>query len=99
MYGYQPGTGKNVGVVGALLVGYYDETSGEIKPVSRVNCGTDADRKYWKEYFDKSTEPVRRVLEVKCQEITEKSLRHPVYIRIRDDKGYRMCTRETIFKE
>lgn len=100
VYDYQPGNGKYSDVVGALLVGYYEPETDTIKHVSKVNCGTDEDRQYWKTYFDEMTfKHVRRVLEVKCQEITDKSLRHPVYVRIRDDKDYTMCTKETIFKE
>lgn len=93
--GYQQGTGKYKEVVGALYVGYYD--NGKIVSISKVNCGTDEDRRYWKDNFDKLVN--KTVLEVKCQEITEKSLRHPVYVRIRPDKSPEMCTRETIFKE
>lgn len=93
--GYQQGTGKYKDVVGALYVGYYD--NGKIVSISKVNCGTDEDRMYWKDNFDKLVN--KTVLEVKCQEITEKSLRHPVYVRIRPDKSPEMCTRETIFKE
>lgn len=96
--GYQEGRGKYVGLVGALYVGYYDKDTDSIIKISKVNCGTDEDRKWWKEQFDNNT-AIGRVLEVKCQEITEKSLRHPVYIRRRDDKTKEMCIRETIFKE
>lgn len=99
VYDWQPGTGKNADTIGALLVGYYDPETDTIKHVSKVNCGTDADRAYWKAYFEEMAfKPVRRVLEVKCQEVTEGSLRHPAYIRIRDDKDYRECTRESIFR-
>lgn len=91
---YKQGTGKYANTVGALIVGYYD--NGKIVPIARVNCGTDADRDMWRDNWDtlKGT-----VLEVKCQEITGKSLRHPVYIRQRLDKNAAECTRETIFKE
>lgn len=91
---YNIGTGKYSNTVGALIVGYYD--NGNIVPIARVNCGTDADRDMWRDNWNtlKGT-----VLEVKCQEITGKSLRHPVYIRQRLDKNPAECTRETIFKE
>lgn len=94
--GYQEGNGKYQGLVGALYVGYYD--NGNIVKISKVNCGTDDDRKMRKQWFDEGT-AIGRVVEVKCQEITEKSLRHPVYLRLRDDKSKEMCTKDTIFKE
>lgn len=98
VYDYQQGNGKYSKTVGALLVGYYDPEKNDIVHLSKVNCGTDEDRASWKSLFDKDAAK-GLVIEVKCQEITEKSLRHPVYIRLRLDKDYKMCTRETIFKE
>lgn len=95
--GYQEGRGKYQGVVGALYVGYYNPEDDTIVKVSKVNCGTDEDRKMWKSLFD-SNNAIGRVIEVKCQEVTDKSLRHPVYLRARDDKTKEMCTKETIFK-
>lgn len=91
---YNMGTGKYSNTVGALIVGYYD--NGKIVPIARVNCGTDADRDMWRDNWDKLK---GTVLEVKCQEITCKSLRHPVYIRQRLDKNAAECTKNTIFKE
>lgn len=91
---YKPGTGKYADTVGALIVGYYD--NGNIVPIARVNCGTDADRNMWRDNWN---ELKGTVLEVKCQEITGRSLRHPVYIRQRLDKNAAECTKETIFKE
>lgn len=92
----QQGTGKYADTIGALIVGYYDPEKKDFVRVSKVNCGTDADRDWWRDNWETA---IHSVLEVKCQEITGKSLRHPVYIRIRDDKDYTMCTKETIFKE
>lgn len=92
----QQGTGKYANTVGALIVGYYDPDKNEFVRVSKVNCGTDADRDWWRDNWETAK---YSVLEVKCQEITGKSLRHPVYIRIRNDKSYLMCTKDTIFKE
>lgn len=93
--GYQQGNGKYSNSIGALEIGYYDEEKDEFIKISKVNCGSDAER----EEFNQNREKyLHTIVEVKCQEITEKSLRHPVFIRKREDKDYRMCTKETIFK-
>lgn len=96
VYDYQQGRGKYENTIGALLVGYYDPEKDEIVHVSKVNCGTDEDRDFWRDHWN---ELKGSVIEVKCQEITDRSLRHPVYIRKRPDKDFKMCTKETIFKE
>ena len=94
--GYQEGRGKYADQVGALKIGYYDPENSEFVRISNVNCGTDADRLDWTNNKEKL---LHSVIEVKCQEITKRSLRHPVMIRRRPDKTYEMCTKETIFKE
>lgn len=96
VYDYVQGRGKYSDTVGALSIGYYDPITGNIKHISQVNCGTDAERNMW---HDRWSELKGSVIEVKCQEVTETSLRHPVYIRLREDKTAEMCTKETIFKE
>lgn len=92
---YQPGEGKYEGLIGAVIVGYYDEATDSLVKVAKVNCGTDEERRNWTANWNNM---LGKVMEVKCQEITDKSLRHPVYIRLRDDKSYKMCTKDTIFK-
>lgn len=96
VYDYQKGTGKYSNTIGSLVLGYYDKETDTIKYVSNVNCGTDEERDMWYNNWDKMK---NTVLEVKCQEITSKSLRHPVYVRIREDKSYTECTYDTIFSE
>lgn len=93
---YQQGRGKYENTIGALIVGYYEPETKSFVRVSNVNCGSDEERQCWKDNWSKLQ---YSIIEVKCQEITDKSLRHPVYIRRRDDKDYTMCTKETIFKE
>lgn len=93
---YQQGRGKYENSIGALVVGYYNPETKDFVRVSNVNCSTDEIRNEINNNRDKY---LHSVLEVKCQEITDKSLRHPVFVRIRDDKDYTMCTKETIFKE
>lgn len=93
---YKPGTGKYSNTIGALIIGYYEPNTKSFVRVSNVNCSTDEERNLWYTNWEKWQ---YTVIEVKCQEITDKSLRHPVYIRRRDDKDYTMCTKQTIFKE
>ena len=94
--GYKDGTGKYKDSVGALQVGYYVPTTGTFIKVSNVNCSTDEERELWNSNREKM---IGTVIEIKCQEITDSSFRHPVYIRRREDKDYTMCTKDTIFKE
>ncbi len=94
VYDYVQGNGKYSDTIGALKIGYYN--AGNIVHVTNVNCGTDATRYMWSQHWDKLK---GRVIEVKCQEVTSKSLRHPVYVRLREDKSPEMCTKDTIFKE
>lgn len=96
VYDYQQGTGKYANTVGALKIGYYDPVSNVVVGISKVNCSTDEERNRWRDEWEYRK---GSVIEVKCQEITERSLRHPVYVRLREDKDMTMCTRETIFKE
>ena len=93
---FQQGRGKYENTIGALIVGYYDKDNDKFVRVANVNCGTDTERDEVNNNRDKY---LHSVVEVKCQEITGKSLRHPVFVRFRDDKDYTMCTKDTIFKE
>lgn len=96
VHSFQQGRGKYADTIGALRVGYYDPNTDSIVHVSQVNCSTDAERDYWRDHWE---ELVGSVIEVKCQEVTKGSLRHPVYIRRRPDKNAKDCTKDTIFKE
>lgn len=97
VYGFDYGNGKYSNTVGALKCGYYDEKTDSIIHVTDVNCGTDKDRDEWLQGF-KDGSRINGVIEVKCQQITKTSLRHPVYVRYRKDKDYKMCTKDTIFE-
>lgn len=94
VYDYVQGKGKYSDTIGALKIGYYDD--GNIMHVSNVNCSTDEERYFWSNNWDKLK---NSVIEVKCQEVTKTSLRHPVYVRRREDKDKTMCIKNTIFKE
>lgn len=98
VYDFEYGNGKYSNTVGALKCGYWDPETQSVKHVCDLNCGTDQDREEWlRGLTDKSR--YLGVVEVKCQEVTKDSLRHPVYIRYRTDKTYDMCTKDTIFDE
>lgn len=98
VYDFDYGHGKYAETVGALKCGYYDPTTNSIVHITDVNCGTDQDRAEWLQGF-KDGSRVNAVIEVKCQQVTKSSLRHPVYLRYRTDKDYKMCTKDTIFTE
>ena len=96
VYDFEYGNGKYSGTVGALKCGYWDPDTQQVVHVCDLNCGTDQDRAEWLQgMLDGSRK--YGVVEVKCQEVTKDSLRHPVYIRYRTDKSYDMCTKDTIF--
>ena len=95
VYGFDYGNGKYSNTVGALNCGYWDPETKTVVHVTNVNCGTDQDRAEWLQgLLDGSRH--YGVIEVKCQEVTKDSLRHPVYVRYRQDKSYEMCTKDTI---
>ena len=92
----QQGRGKYADTIGALRVGYFDGGDEEdFTIISNVNCSTDEERNWWRDNWPQAR---YSVIEVKCQEVTDKSLRHPVYLRRRDDKSFTDCTKDTIFK-
>ena len=98
VYGFEYGNGKYSETVGCLNCGYWDPEKQQVVHVTNVNCGTDQDRADWLQgMLDGSR--VNAVIEVKCQEVTKDSLRHPVYVRLRTDKSYDMCTKDTIFNK
>ncbi|WWV91966.1 hypothetical protein [Escherichia phage PJNS034] len=74
--GYQPGTGKHEGRMGALLT-----TRG------KVGTGfTDSERDYWQQRWEEGT-VVGVTIEVECMELTSTGkFRHPRFIRERLDK-------------
>lgn len=96
VYNYTKGNGKYINTIGALCLGYYDLNSESIIHITQCSPGTDAERQNW---FENWNNMRYKIVEVKCQEITKKSLRHPVIVRIRDDKNYIMCTKDTIFSD
>lgn len=94
VYNIVQGRGKYFDTIGALKIGYYDEKTKEIIHICNVSPGTDSDRNLWRDNWSKLR---NSVVEIKCQEITKTSLRHPILVRIRYDKSYEMCIKDTIF--
>lgn len=94
VYDKVQGNGKYTDTAGALSLGYYDPETKEIVHITQCSPGSDADRNNWRDSWE---ELKLSVVEVKCQELTKTSMRHPVIVRIRHDKTYEMCIRETIF--
>lgn len=96
VYDWTLGQGKYSDTVGALKLGYYDPETNDFAHITNCAPGSDADRDNWRDSWE---ELKLSVVEVKCQELTKTSMRHPVIVRLRHDKTYKMCTRETIFNE
>lgn len=94
VYGYEMGRGKYSNTIGALKVGYWDPEKKEVVHICDTNPGSDADRENWFKNWDTMK---MTVVELKAQEKTKTSLRHPRMSRIRQDKPYTDCTYESIF--
>lgn len=77
--GYQGGTGKHTGKMGALLTNY-----------GKVGTGfSDNDREWWQMMFDLHglTWLTKQLIEVEYMEMTKyNKFRHPRFVRIREDK-------------
>jgi ATP-dependent DNA ligase len=86
--GIKPGEGKHLGRMGALLLGQYDGD----QLVKVMDCGggfTDPDRQDW---FDNIDLRYGSVVLVKGKgRFAEGALRHPCFVRLRDDKHPRQC--------
>jgi ATP-dependent DNA ligase len=82
--GFQEGKGKYVGMVGAIILGQYRD--GQLVEIARTSGMTDVER------ASLSAADINRVLEVEFQDRTADSLRHPRFLRFRDDKDPADCT-------
>ena len=87
----KPGKGKYEGTLGALEVGVWDASS-NMRTIAWVSGMTDEERE---EMYRKS--PVGRVVEVAYQYVgSQGRLRHPRFVRFRDDKLPVECTEDQL---
>ena len=90
--------GKFEGLIGALKFGVYDDKQDFID-IGQTSGMNDTERFMWTQYLTtKSDTPPRlRVIEIKCNDLTDKNEtgygtpRHPQYVRLRDDKKPQDC--------
>ena len=90
--------GKFAGMIGALKFGVYDDKQDFIE-IGQTSGMNDTERFMWTQYLTtKSDTPPRlRVIEIKCNDLTDKNEtgygtpRHPQYVRLRDDKKPHDC--------
>jgi hypothetical protein len=83
--GYQPGVGKYLNLVGSIVV-----RTAEGYEVAQVSGMTDAQRRHISEH---SEQYVGKVVEVEYQDVGNNGrLRHPSFLRIRDDKEESGCS-------
>ena len=90
--------GKFEGLIGALKFGVYDDKFDFIE-IGQTSGMNDTERFMWTQYLTtKSDTPPRlRVIEIKCNDLTDKNEtgygtpRHPQYVRLRDDKKPQDC--------
>lgn len=80
--GYEEGTGKNVGKLGALIVEYNG---------FKVNVGSGYSDQQREDFWARREELIGQVIEIEAQETTEnqkggQSLRFPIFKRFRHDK-------------
>lgn len=90
--------GKFEGLIGALKFGVYDDKFDFID-IGQTSGMNDTERFMWTQYLTtkSDTQPRLRVIEIKCNDLTDKNEtgygtpRHPQYVRLRDDKKPQDC--------
>ncbi len=88
--GFTGGKGKYEDMIGAITYGGYDEF-GQLQSIGACSGMTDAQRILFTQHPDHY---VGKVIEIAAQEENDPVthvLRHPAFIRIRDDKSAREC--------
>lgn len=86
---YVPGEGKYKGLIGALVYGQIQPSTGNLVVLGTVSGFNDSLRKDMTENFEKYK---GRVIEIKAMGRTSSgALEHPVFVRFRDDKRPEEC--------
>jgi len=94
--GFEWGEGKYKGMVGALIVSVLDEDTGHWIEIANCSGMTDAERKEMT-CLVKKRKLCDRACELMYQEVSSKGrLRHPRFIRWREDKLVEECTIEQL---
>ena len=92
--GAKPGKGKYVGMVGSIEVSVWED--GDLRTVASVSGMTDAERVRMTN-LDVDSLLAGRVCEVMYQYVGSKGrLRHPRFVRWREDKSAAQCTSEQL---
>lgn len=86
--------GHYYGWKASMKIGVYDK-KGELVQIGSVSSGINDKLKAV--LSEKPDEYLGKVLECKYMEITTKALRHPIFLRFRDDKPAEKCTVKEIF--
>lgn len=89
--GVENGKGKYKGQIGSLLLAVYNDT-GNIIEIGKCSGMTDAERRLFTDMAFAQTLK-STVVEVKANEVTKNlKLRHPAFMRVRDDKPAADCS-------
>ncbi len=97
--GVKEGDGKYLGLVGALLCSVINP-DGSMTEVASVSGMTDDERYEITEMFDVTKNLIGRVIEIKYQCVAAQGrLRHPRFLRFREDKNPMECTIDQLAKD
>lgn len=88
--GYKPGQGKYSDTLGAVAVSVYNDTATGLVEVGFASGMTDAERE---DIWENQQAYLGRVIDITAQEVTKDGrLRHPRWLRFRDDVNPTTCT-------
>lgn len=78
----------------SIVIGLFTE-SGKLLPIGKVSSGLTDDLRA--KFAASPQDYIGKTLSCKCMEVTENSLRHPIFIKFRDDKPAKKCTFKSVF--